>query len=149
MVRIKNRRGFTLIELLIVIAILGIIAAIAYPSYQNYVKRGKRSNVKSELQTISQDIEKLKVGYKRYDEIPLSKLGFSNSGTKDFPSSTNKNYSLTITNADNNLANNWVIEAEPTNAMNGDGKIKLNSRGQKCWDGDGDCPLNAGSTWDY
>lgn len=146
-----NEKGFTLIEMMIVVAVIGILAAIAYPSYQEYVKRTKRGELKTELVQIAQNIEKQKIAYKRYDSIPLKAINFNeNTGKKDFPSSTNKNYEISINNSDKKIAKNWVMIATPngTGALKDDGVLRLNKDGQKCWTkGAATCTLSATSDW--
>jgi len=50
--------GFTLIELMIVVAIICVIAAIAYPSYRSFVMRSNRSEAKTVLMRIAQNLER-------------------------------------------------------------------------------------------
>ncbi len=150
MITVEQQAGFTLIELMIVIAIIGVLAGIAYPSYQSYVKKTKRGEMKTELQRLAQEIQKQKGFYKRYNKIPLSKLGFSNTGSMDFPRSGGKNYTITISASGTNIANNWTLTATPssTGSLSGTGNIKINYKGERCWNKDGtDCTLSATSKW--
>jgi type IV pilus assembly protein PilE len=64
----RSARGVTLIELMIAVAIIGILAAIAYPSYQAQVRRGNRTEGKTELVEAAQDLEKCYTRYGRYQQ---------------------------------------------------------------------------------
>ncbi len=55
------RNGFTLIELLIVVVILGILAAIVVPQFSNASDSAVKSSLKSQLQTISSQMELYRV----------------------------------------------------------------------------------------
>lgn len=48
-----KRKGFSLIEIMVVVAIVGILAAIAIPSYSNYIKRTRRAEAVTALQTVA------------------------------------------------------------------------------------------------
>jgi type IV pilus assembly protein PilE len=45
-------KGFTLIELMIAVAILGILGAIAVPMYRGYMEDARKSEAKSNLETL-------------------------------------------------------------------------------------------------
>ena len=55
------RNAFTLIELLIVVVILGILAAIVVPQFSNASDSAIKSALKSQLQTISSQLELYRV----------------------------------------------------------------------------------------
>lgn len=55
------RNAFTLIELLIVVVILGILAAIVVPQFSNASDSAVKSALKSQLQTISSQLELYRV----------------------------------------------------------------------------------------
>ena len=53
--------GFTLIEILIVVVILGILAAVVVPQFANASSDANDSSVRTQLQTIRQQIEYFRV----------------------------------------------------------------------------------------
>ena len=53
----EKDQGFTLIELLVVMIIIGILAAIAIPVFLNQRKRAVDSSIKSDLRSISGQLE--------------------------------------------------------------------------------------------
>jgi general secretion pathway protein G len=64
------RTGFTLIELLIVVVILGILAAIVVPQFSNASDSAVKSALKSQLQTISSQLELYRVQHQgSYPEL--------------------------------------------------------------------------------
>jgi type IV pilus assembly protein PilE len=61
-------RGFTLIEVMIVVAIVAILAAVAYPSYTRYVARSHRNQLKVQLASAQQWLERVYADSYRYDK---------------------------------------------------------------------------------
>lgn len=59
--------GFTLVELMITVAIVGILAAIAYPAYTSQIAKGKRADVRVQLASAQQWMEKFYSENYRYD----------------------------------------------------------------------------------
>ncbi|MBZ1392891.1 type IV pilin protein [Psychrobacter pacificensis] len=143
-----NQKGFTLIELMIVVAIIGVLAAIAYPSYQGYIERTNRADMMSEMHQIANRIESNKINYKRYDRVPLSSI-FSSTvatdGSTNFPVSGSALYTVTVgtgswgetdwtTSTDTLGGRDWTIIATPVTGqrMASDGRLTLDSKGEKC-----------------
>lgn len=60
-------RGITLLELMIVVAIVGILAAISYPSYRAQVIKTHRTDGKTELMRISQQLERCYTRFSAYN----------------------------------------------------------------------------------
>ena len=57
----RNRAGFTLVEVLIVVVIIGILAAVVVPQFSNASDNAMKSTLKSQLQTISSQLELYRV----------------------------------------------------------------------------------------
>ena len=60
----KSRKGFTLVEILIVVIILGILAAIVIPQFTNASEDARKSNMKSQLQTLRSQLELYKLQHR-------------------------------------------------------------------------------------
>jgi type IV pilus assembly protein PilE len=54
----RHSRGVSLIELMVVVMVVAILAAIGVPSYQNYVVRVKRTDAKTQLLAVAQQLER-------------------------------------------------------------------------------------------
>ena len=63
-IRNKSRKGFTLVEILIVVIILGILAAIVIPQFTSASEDARKSNMKSQLQTLRSQIELYKLQHR-------------------------------------------------------------------------------------
>jgi general secretion pathway protein G len=60
----KSRKGFTLVEILIVVIILGILAAIVIPQFTNASEDARKSNMRSQLQTLRSQVELYKLQHR-------------------------------------------------------------------------------------
>lgn len=122
----QSQSAFTLIEMMIVVAILGILAAIAYPSYQGYVKKAKRTEMMSELQSIGSQIEAQKIAQGKYVQ----------RADANYPTQGDELYTVTMSIDANNdgRIGDWLLTATPitTAMMKGDGNLTLDYTGKKC-----------------
>jgi general secretion pathway protein G len=69
----KSRKGFTLVEILIVVIILGILAAIVIPQFTNASEDARKSNMRSQLQTLRSQLELYKLNHR---DTPPTLAGF-------------------------------------------------------------------------
>lgn len=71
--------GFTLIELMITVAIVAILATIAFPSYQRAIAKSDRSIAISDINEISQALER----YFTYNRVYSNDFGDLNMGSNN------------------------------------------------------------------
>lgn len=138
------QKGFSLVEIMMVIAILGVLAAIAIPSYGNYIVKVKRSEMKTEMLAIAQNLQRYQIANKSFVNA-RGNLGFNSP--RKFPDKDSVyNIDLTVS-ADNRT---WILVAQPIEGTSQakDGSIRLNSQGHKCWTKGQSCTLSASSKWD-
>ena len=93
----RSSRGVTLVELMIAVAIVGILAAIAYPSYQAQVRRGNRTDGKTELMEASQELEKCFTRFGRYRQAAAGQcIAYDNIATAPGRASETGRYLITF-----------------------------------------------------
>ena len=71
----RRSKGFTLIELMITVAVIAILAAIAIPSYADYVKKGRRADARSLLQSAAIAQEKVRLSSPTYASATTALVG--------------------------------------------------------------------------
>lgn len=130
--------GFTLVELMIAVAVIGVIVAIAYPSYQDSVTRTHRADVQAKMVELGHHLQAYSVINHNYTNATLP----NGNLTMDFPESGSKQYTVKLSSTDST----WTLTAEPVKTTLGD--VKLNHRGEKCWDKNSSCVLSASTNWD-
>lgn len=149
-----NYAGFTLIELMIVVAIVGILAAIAYPSYTQHKVRAQRADAQSEMMQIARTLADYKLANGNYAGRTATNVYGGTvtprQGTALYDLSLTDSAEVALTESTANT-NTWLLTATPKTGTQqaGDGVIKLNHQGQKCWSKTTTpCTLSATSSWD-
>jgi type IV pilus assembly protein PilE len=75
----RGQRGFTLIELMIVVAVITVLAMIAYPSYMDSVRKSRRADAITALNTIAQQQERWRANNTTYTtDLTAAGLGVAN-----------------------------------------------------------------------
>jgi len=121
--QVNRNRGFSLIELLIVVAVLGVIFAVAYPSYYSYVLKTHRTDGKSALVNLANDMEKY---YFTHNEYPATIATLRQNSTSD-----DGHYELAVDAA---TARGFELSAKPVGQQSKDkhcGTFTLDSDGIK------------------
>jgi type IV pilus assembly protein PilE len=80
--RRMNSQGYTVIELMIVVAIIGILAAIVYPNYQDYIRKARRSDGSTALQSLQMAQQTFRSSC-RWFAGQIDTVGGDSSGTDD------------------------------------------------------------------
>jgi len=142
----KKTMGFTLVELMITVTIIAILASIVYPSYTSHIMKVRRTDAKSSLLSLANQME-------RYFTLNNTYLGAAgttavpaNTGApRVYPSQTpvsgsTKYYNLTIFDA---TASSYEIRAIPiaSSSQAGDscGTLSITNTGVRsptssdCW----------------
>jgi len=116
-----RKEGFTLIELMIVVAIIGILASIAIPVYTGHVKKARRSEAMSSLQTVALYEEKCMAEKGSYAAVAAlqNTFGLSNPNTSFY---TINLYTLSTTS--------FVAQAIPQGTQAGDTTLAMDSQGR-------------------
>lgn len=70
---VRAHRGFTLIELMVVVAVIAILAAIALPAYSDHVRRSRRADAMSTLESLAMAQEQWRANARTY--ATLAELG--------------------------------------------------------------------------
>lgn len=138
------QKGFTLVEILIVVAILGILAAIAYPSYSEYRKKTNRTDMRTEMMNVAQQLQRYQVANKTFKDAKAN-LGYAND--KNYPASGTALYTVNLNVAADNRS--WTLTATPiaSASQKDDGNLVMNSNGEKCWTKGGTCTPSSSSSW--
>jgi type IV pilus assembly protein PilE len=127
--------GFSLIELVIVLAMIGILASIAIPSYRSHVDKTRRSDGKMALIQLAERMERFAYnnGY-QYSTDLTGDLGYGNP-----PTSAEGYYTLSAVLPAGPCATpprcpRYQLTAAPRDAQAGDGRLMLDSLGQRFHD---------------
>lgn len=123
--RNKLQQGFTLIELMIVVVIVGILASVAMPAYDNYVRKGKRGEGISAIQTVLEAQERYYADHRTYASN-LTDLGLANPYITQ-----QKIYSLTAASCAGGLTQCVEITATAIGGQVKDGNLVANTQGKK------------------
>src|SRR5690554_1942881 len=133
-----KQQGFSLIELMIVVVLIGVISAIAIPAYTNQVSKTRRVEAQSALLEFANAMERHRLRNGTY-------LGVAASNTLGTPTifedqvpfdRTPRTYNLRVTFTTTSYELFALPIADGPQA--GDGKLRVNSIGQRGWDVDGD-----------
>ncbi len=134
--RLQRVNGFTLIELMIVVAIIGITVAFAFPAYQDNVKKTRRNDAQGALMAFSSAMERHFVQNNTFLGAAGTKTVPANTGSPWIFASeapidgSDKYYDLTIAAA---TATTYTLRAVPKGTMVGNGRLQLDSVGNRTW----------------
>lgn len=124
--------GFTLIELMIAVVVIGILSAVALPAYNGYVVKGKRSQAKATMLSLSQMEERYYTNNYTYYPVTTAPpaaepLGWSNFAGTNIATRT---YDISVAVAASSV---YAITATPSNGFTDAqcGTLTLDNTGAK------------------
>jgi type IV pilus assembly protein PilE len=124
--------GFTLIEIMIVVALMVILLFLAYPSYTGYITRANRADAMISLEIVANEQEQFFLSNNTYANninlLPISALSREGHYVLSVGAGNVLGYSL--------FANPEAVTA--SGRQSGDGGFRLQSNGNKRWDGKND-----------
>ncbi len=154
----NKKNGFTIVELMIVIAVIAVLAAVSIQMFQKFVIRTNRTDVQAAMTQIAQKLASYKLVNNDYNTTLTVVYGGTN-----FPLTGAAKYTLilnpsTATNAQitgptsSATSNTWELDAVPvaTGKQAGNGVVKLNDQGQRCWTQTAtasSCTISTTSSW--
>lgn len=119
------RKGFTLMEVLITVCIIGILAGIAIPSYQDSVRKGRRVEAMTELNAVSQTLERCYSQFYGYNTDSGCTLT-----SEEYDSSPSAFYKIKVTRD----KTSYSVDATAQNAQSNDEKctkFTITNKGEK------------------
>ena len=150
MMVIRDKTGVTWLELLMVVAMLAILLAIAYPSYLRYKIKTNRIAAETEMLRIAHQLQGVHL-----IENGVHNAKLDNASTVSvYPSTGTAFYTLDVYLTADKLDHPqalWQLNATPIDRsiQQGDGVIKLNDLGHRCWRRSSiACTLSNSSRWD-
>lgn len=125
----RSQSGFTLVELMIAVAVVGILAVIAYPSYVEQVRKSHRTDAKSTLTQIAQNLERQMSERGSYASATLK----TDPKTDVYPSDTSEGGYYTLALNPKPTDTSFTVTATPTGSQADDscGTYSLNDKGEK------------------
>lgn len=123
-----RRHGFSLMEVMIVVVIIGVLASIAIPMYTGHVKKARRSEAMTGLQTVALYEEKCMAEKGSYNTIAylINSFGLSDPDGDSLYEPSDF-YNLAVTNG----VSIFIAKATPTGAQASDNiTLAINSDGQ-------------------
>lgn len=137
----KRYKGFSLIELAVTLTVIGLISTFALPAYTNYMKKSRRTDAQGALTSLANAME-------RYHSINNTYIGASVGAGGIFVAEApidgdTKFYNLSINTA---TVTSYTLYATPKNGQTGDGRLSLDSIGNRLWNNKDD-GSGSDTTW--
>ena len=136
----KRHSGFTLVEVVVVVALIALLATIAIPSYKEHVKKTRRVDAESVLVGFASALERY---YSVNNTYVAPDAGSDADGLIPSPAiypseaplgGGAKFYDLRM----QTTARTYTVIAVPKGDQKSDGRLRLDSVGQKAWDKEDD-----------
>ncbi len=140
----RRSRGLTLVELMIVVAVMAILATVAYPLYTDQVRKVRRSDGRTAVESVALAQERFFTVNGRYN-VNLGSVIIDTTSSLRTGTSTEGYYAVAIAaGGTGNIATSFVVTATPVAGRSqasdsGCTSMTVNSTGTrsgtgtKCW----------------